>query len=293
MRHPLFGLVTAFALLTGCAGREHFPGPPVAQAAAAPAGQARAQASMPSALDLLAAAIADHRLVLLGEIHGTREIPGLVGTLVERESARGKVILALEIIAKDQAGVDRYLRSSGSAADRSALLSGAHWREPTHDGRDSAAMLELIERMRRLRGQGRDVAIVFFDPGNVDDRDRGMAGNVRAVVAGAPDARVLALSGNVHAMTAAPPWEMFDGGKRIEPPMTAGRLLADLHPFSIDIEATTGDAWTCTGACGVHPVRAREARGAVPRLELYSPSESAWNAALLLPRFSASRPAIQ
>ena len=79
----------------------------------------------------------------------------------------------------------------------------------------------------------------------------------------------------------------------IEPPMTAGRLLADLHPFSIDIDATTGDAWTCTGTCGVHPVRAREARGAVPRLELYSPSDSAWDAALLLPRFSASRPAIQ
>jgi len=290
MRHVMFGLVAALALLAGC---EHLP------ARSAPtdtlrAGQVRLQAPTTTAIDLLAEAIADHRLVLLGEIHGTREIPALVGTLVERESARGgKVILALEIVTQDQAGVDRYLRSSGSAADRKALLSGAHWREPMHDGRDSVAMFELIERVRRLRAQGRDVAIAFFDPGNVDDRNLGMADNLRAVASGAPDARLLVLTGNVHAMTAAPPWEMFDGGKRIEPPMTAGRLLADLRPFSIDIAAAIGDAWNCTGVCGVHPVHPRDARGAVPRLEFQAPQDSAWDASLLLPRFSASRPAIQ
>jgi hypothetical protein len=127
----------------------------------------------------------------------------------------------------------------------------------------------------------------------VDYRDRGMADALRAVVSGAPDARVLVLTGNVHAMTAAPPWAMFDGGRRIEPPMTAGRLLSDLHPFSVDIEATAGDAWTCTGPCGVHPVHARDAGGQVPRLEFRAASDSAWNASLLLLRFSASPPAIR
>jgi erythromycin esterase-like protein len=243
---------------------------------------------------LLLKAVGGHRLVLLGEIHGTRETPALVGALVDRESAAGdKVILGLEIVAQDQAGVDRYLRSRGHAADRAALLAGSHWRDPMHDGRDSAAMFDLIEYVRSLREQGRDIEIVFFDPGNVDDRDRGMADCLRGAIARARQAKVLVLTGNVHAMTAAPPWEMLDGGKRIDPPMTAGRLLADLQPFSIDIGAAAGNAWNCTGTCGVHPTFARGAGNAAPSLEFLDPSESAWDAVLLLPRFSASPPAIE
>jgi hypothetical protein len=245
-----------------------------------------------SALDLLSNAIGERHLVLLGEIHGTRETPALVSSLLDRESARGsKVILGLEIAATDQTDVDRYLRSSGSPADRATLLSGSHWRDPMHDGRDSAAMFDLIEHVRSLRQHGHDVAIAFFDPGNADDRNRGIANNLRDVVSGARGAKVLVLTGNVHAMTGMPP-QMFDGGKRIDPPMTAGRLLADFRPFSIEIEASTGEAWNCTGTCGVHRVRSRDQGASAPSLELQG-EDAPWDAMLLLPEFSASRPAIE
>ena len=292
MRQLVSGLMVAFALVAGCSVRRDDSPGRTSPAAVLPATQAATGTSTPSAIDLLTNAVADHRLVLLGEIHGTRETPALVGTLVDRESAHGnKVVLGLEIIARDQAGLDRYLHSSGSATDRAALLSGSHWREPMHDGRDSTAMFDLIEQVRRLRALGRDVSIVFFDPGNVDDRNRGMADNLRAVLSRQPDARMLVLTGNVHAMTGPPP-VMFDGDKRVELPMTAGRRLADLQPFSVDIEAATGEAWTCSGTCNVHPVVDRGAGAAAPSLELQDTSESPWNSVLLLPRFSASRPAI-
>lgn len=293
MRHPWWTLAFAMALAAGCSVPRDQPQAPAAPAAGSLAPASDSTSTL-SGLDLLLKAVGGHRLVLLGEIHGTRETPALVGELVDKVSAGGnKAILGLEIVAQDQAGVDRYLHSAGRPLDRAALLSGSHWRDPAHDGRDSAAMFDLIESVRSLGEQGRDIEIVFFDPGDVDDRDRGMADNLRAAIARARQARVLVLTGNVHAMTAAPPWEMFDGGKRIDPPMTAGRLLADLHPFSIDIEAAAGNAWTCTGTCGVHRTFAHGAENAAPALELPDPSESAWDAVLLLPRFSASRPAIE
>jgi hypothetical protein len=253
------------------------------------------------ALDLLADAVATHRLVLLGEMHGTREIPALVGDLIERESrAGGPLILGLEITAQDQRVLDRYLDSAGAPTDRAALLAAAHWTEPHHDGRDSQAMAGLIERVRQLRAQGRAVRIVLFDPvdagGAIDagDRNRGMASVLRQAALAAPRARLRVLTGNVHAMTGKPAWEMFDeSGRRIEPPMTAGRHLADLHPFSIDIEALRGTAWTCQdGTCTTHEYRAKPGMQA-PAIEVATQAGAAWDATLLLPAFSASPPASQ
>ncbi|WP_166212204.1 ChaN family lipoprotein [Cognatiluteimonas telluris] len=245
------------------------------------------------ALDLLAETIAARRLVLLGEMHGTREIPALVGDLIERESrAGGPLVLALEITTRDQPVVDRYLASAGARADRAALLAGAQWTEPHHDGRDSQAMAGLIERVRLLRARGRDVSIVLFDPADAADRNRGMATILRATALAAPQARLRVLTGNVHAMTDRPAWDMFDeSGRRIEPPMTAGRHLADLHPFSIDIEALGGTAWTCqAGRCGAHAYRAKPGMHA-PAIDIATDVGTAWDATLLLPAFTASPPA--
>lgn len=247
------------------------------------------------ALDLLADAVAPHRLVLLGEIHGTREIPALVGDLIERESrAGGPLILGLEITAQDQRGLDRYLDSAGAPTDRAALLAGAHWTEPHHDGRDSQAMAGLIERVRQLRARGREVSVVLFDPVDGADRNLGMAAILHRTALTAPQARLRVLTGNVHAMTGKPAWEMFDeSGRRIEPPMTAGRHLADLHPFSIDIEALRGMAWTCQdGTCTTHEYRAKPGMQA-PAIDVATEAGAAWDATLLLPAFSASPPAIQ
>lgn len=244
------------------------------------------------AVELLAQAMGNRPLVLLGEMHGTREIPALVADLVaDRLGSGERVVLALEIGEREQPAVDRYLSSGGTAADRAALLAGEHWTEPTHDGRDSRAMYDLIERMRLARTDGRDIAVLPFDAGG-PDRSRSMADRIRQAVSRHPQARTVVLAGNVHAMTAPPPWPMLDEGKPVAPPMSMGRLLGDLSPLSIHITAPSGAYWTCVaGVCGPQPAGS----GPVPpRPQLrVERADQPWRRTLVLPSFSASPPAVQ
>jgi erythromycin esterase-like protein len=255
-------------------------------------GTARA-ASPASAVDLLDTAVQGHRIVLLGEMHGTQEIPALVANLIEQRAVRGRrEVLALEIDSAEQRRIDRFLASDGSHAARKALLAGKHWTETHHDGRDSVAMLALIERMRHLRAAGHAVPVVAFDRRGRHERNREMADDLRGTIKHFPRAQLIVLSGNVHAMTRRPPWTMTDeNGKPIEPPMSAGRHLADQQPLSIDIDARTGAYWACTdGACRQQAVR--PSNGPAPELDAHAALESAWDATLMLPSFTPSPPAV-
>lgn len=247
--------------------------------------------SVPAATDLLLEAIGDHRLTLVGEMHGTRETPALVGAAIEHLAAKGEtVVLALEIADREQPAIDAYLASAGTPADRAALLASPHWAQPPHDGRDSVAMFDLIERMRVLRAGGNDIAVAPFDPDGLEDRDRGMADRLRALAAGRAHARILVLTGNMHATVAAPEW-LANGGARIEPPMTAGRYLHDLDPKSVYVHAASGEFWMCTDDDCKPQAVGSNATGVVPRLDK-SPPGQPWHALLILPAVTASPPAV-
>lgn len=281
-------LALVFVLLAGCGSIEP------ATEAKAPRKQARAAAdAVPASIatDLLLQAIGGHRLVLVGELHGTRETPALVADAVEHLLADGDaVVLALEISLAEQPAIDAYLASPGTRADRAALLASPHWTDPMHDGRDSAAMLDLIERVRVLRADGGDMTLALFDPGDVAERDRGMADRLRALAAEHAHARMVVLIGNMHATIAAPASLADEDGRRIEPPMTAGRYLRDLDPFSINVHAGAGESVACTQmVCRVQSLGA-QAAGTMPRLERSPPGEP-WHAFLILPVFTASPPA--
>lgn len=121
----------------------------------------------------------DRQTVLIGEAHGTNEIPAFAGALVCSFLQAGKsVILAVEQDGDEQEGLNRYVESSGSAADRADLLRGRTWMRYS-DGRGSAAMLALIESVRRLRGDGQRVGVLAFRRNDnlrvpMDDADRVM-----------------------------------------------------------------------------------------------------------------------
>ncbi|HET6436322.1 MAG TPA: hypothetical protein VFG18_11580 [Xanthomonadaceae bacterium] len=252
---------------------------------------AAAPAADDPALALLQRAVDADRVVLLGELHGTQEAPRLAGEYVASSARTGPVILALEIDRRQQPLLSRYLASDGGASARVALLAGKHWRDPMHDGRDSAAMLRLVERMRALRAAGAPVALLAFDPGagDMDARNRGMARILRRAAALAPEARLVVLTGNVHAMTQ--PQEMFLDGRRIVLE-TAGHALADLAPVSVDIGGAAGEAWACHSTCAKQPVTRFPRALAAPTLERNAPG-AGWDYTLTLPRLSASPPAIE
>lgn len=206
----------------------------------------------------LQAAAGGHRLILLGEKHGTREIPDLVARLVAAYSAQEPVLLALEMPASEQPALHRYLRSDGSAQARSRLLATPFWtiQGDQHDGRRSHDMVDLVESVRRLRAQGRDVSLMAYDvergpQRSANQRDQAMATRVRAAYAALPRGRLLVLGGNVHAMLARSP------GAPAEMQVPMGHWLRDLSPWSVDIVARRGAFWGCRDGCRAIDIDAR------------------------------------
>lgn len=239
---------------------------------------------MARALTLIEDEAGPHRLILLGEMHGTREIPVLVGHLVKSYARQGPVVLALEIDANQAGAFAAYLSSDGSAAARAALLADRYWHKPANqsDGRRNLELVDMVEYLRALKVTGNAISILPFDEpptGKIDTqaRDKAMAGRIRAAYETLPSGRLLVLSGNVHAMLARPgyaPPEMQD-------PM--GSYLRDLDPWSVDIAAQSGEFRACTTAtCGPSPVS-----GVFH--ESGSVADGSYNLRVVLPKFSAAR----
>lgn len=188
------------------------------------------------------------RLHLLGELHGTRQIPEFVYAYVCSLSERvDGVVLALELSAQDQALIDAFLASNGSIEDRKALLGSKEWSLPIRrqDGRTSAAMLALLDEVRRHnRSQPkRRIAVAAISAPN----DTGMSANVRALMQSAPGKHVIVLTGDIHASKEK--GNEFDAAYE---PM--GFLLKDLSPVTLIADYEQGTAWNCREAqCAVQP----------------------------------------
>lgn len=219
------------------------------QAVAAPAMQAPAPTFV-DAVNTTRAAIGDHRLVLLGEYHGTREIPQYVAALIESLSNDGGVTLAVEISRSEQAALDQFLASDGGQ-DALAQLQATPWwsqKGTRHDLRRSRDMFELFQRLQQLRAEGHQVNVCAIDLAagvnlGSQQRDQEMAASLRECYVASTSSRVLVLVGNVHAMLSKP----ANAPKQMQQPM--GSYLADLDPYSIRLSASEGEFWGCAPDC--------------------------------------------
>lgn len=218
--------------------------------------------------------VALRRLVLLGEQQGTNEIPGFVADLACAAVREGiPVTVAVELPASEQARVDAYLASDGSLAAKRQLLGGAAWRRMYDDGRTSTAVLELIDRVRRLRSSGVPVQVAYFDaPGLVSsERDAAMADTLEALRATHGDDVVLVLTGNAHVpKLRGAPWDpQFV-------PLGQRALDLGLRPLSLVATYPGGMAWACLPkpaggyACGPSRIAANTALN--PSLGLTAPA---------------------
>lgn len=201
----------------------------------------------------------DARIVLVGETHGTSEIPRFTAGLVCSLLRAGKsVVLGVEHSGQQQESFNRYLRSAGSEADRQMLLQGQSWKTYA-DGRGSVAMLELVETLRKLRHGGQRVGVLAFSrndnlqvPMEAADRafltpdddllqsriaDRMMADTVMNAAILYPRYVVVALAGSGHTST-------VQGTDRDPAFMPMGQLLtAQVPAFIIGFETGGGEHW--------------------------------------------------
>jgi erythromycin esterase-like protein len=245
-------------------------------------------------LSLLMQKAAPARLVLVGEMHGTREVPALVGQLARGWAAPGAVVVALEYPQSESAALQAYVDSDGGAAARKRLLASPFWNRRLQDGRSSDAMLALIDSVRlQIRG-GQAVRLAAFDMTEAQsaagvNRDKAMADNLRAVVQANAGARVIALAGNYHVRQKdGAPW---DAAFRF----MAG-YLTDLSPYSLRVDAARGSYWGCSSPQPADCKAVAFGRDADPGspLGLYADGDvtaSGYDQALMLAQFTASLPA--
>lgn len=225
----------------------------------------RGEAAHAAAVDCPAiAGVPDAPLLLFGEMHGSQETPALIHAVACHVSASEDVAVGLEMASEDQPLLDAFMAGNGTANDVQKLLASDFW-QMGGDGRSSMAMLGLIEDLRALKQAGRPVALFAFDdqPGTKLERNVAIANGLRRFHGAHPNVRIIALTGNVHAMQES----MWAGETMLMP---SGKLLADLHPVSVFVSYPAGTIWACTPACGVQTLKA--ARGeATPGFHAGSP----------------------
>ncbi len=221
--------------------------------------------------------LAEHRVILVGELHGTAETPAAVGTMVCAASAKAPVVLAIEHDPADQA----RLAAAVTSGDRAALLAGGMFTAASQDGRASVAMADLLMRAHELVAAGRHVELATFDVAEKDDRDAKMAARFKAIVAAHPGTTVIAITGNIHAQkTIGVPWDAQF--------VTMGSVLAkDTPVFSIHAHGN-GQAWNCQPECGAHPFGGTWTE---PVRAIAPTDEPGYDAALNLGAVTASPPA--
>lgn len=192
--------------------------------------------------------VAASSLTLVGELHGNAESPAWVGSVACGLAQSGEVVVALEISRSEQHRIEAFMRSDGAPSDQSALVAGPFWKG--QDGRASEAVVSLLERLRRLAAAGAPVSVVAIDDWkHPAGRDAAMASALRELRTVRPNARVIALMGNLHARSNA---REPSKGPDDHP---VGYLLRDLDPLSVLVEYGGGVTWACAPKCGPFALR--------------------------------------
>jgi hypothetical protein len=201
-------------------------------------------------------------VVLLGEVHGTQQVPHFVAQSACQVVTQGiPVTVGLEIPTGNQARLETFLASQGGEEDWRKLMESPFWRSPYPDGRGSEAVVYLIEALRKLRAQGMDVRLFAYDhpPLEGEEREEAMARTVLEVAAASPERALLVVSGNLHPrQVRGVPWN----GDYQPMGLRVSRERRDV--YSLDIAYKSGTAWVCamgperTPDCGVKPARGQD-----------------------------------
>jgi hypothetical protein len=207
---------------------------------AASAHAAAAGAAPCLAADAVPSAVLDAPLLVLGEVHGTREVPGFVaGYLCAAAKQQRKLTLAIEFPTGEQGAIDAFMASSGTPQDSERLTGTAFWRRAMQDGRTSIDMLGMLDRVRALRAGGADIKVLGIDgSAPTMPRDGFMAGQLRTALREGPGRQVVVLIGGLHAVR--------NKGSRFNPDYeSAVYQLADQHPLALTVGTAGGTAWVC------------------------------------------------
>ncbi|PTT89592.1 hypothetical protein DBR42_07520 [Pelomonas sp. HMWF004] len=204
------------------------------------------------------------RVIVVGEHHGTEQTPAFVGQLVCGLLKMGRpVVLALERDGSEQQALSLYLASDGLATDVQALLATGGWRQSVQDGRNSQAMLALIEQTRRWHRAGQRVGVLAMQmdwspvlpeseigkqPWSQADtdyftamNDRAMADKVWGTALSYPGYTVVALAGSMHTALGS-----ASRSKQVASPSFSDLLAQRMPVHVVGVSSQGGTAWNLT-----------------------------------------------
>lgn len=231
-------------------------------------------------------------ILLLGEIHGTAEIPDVVSEITcHALHSDVHVSVLLEIPQEEGPRISKFLDSQGTEEGRAALLNGDFWQRSFQDGRSSQAMLDLLERLRLWRRSQSSLRVALIDSTSASsaERERTMAELVRGAVRENPTNFFVSLTGNIHNRLlplAVPSNDNYE-------PMAylLARSMPEARMLSLNVLASGGTAWYCTDECKIHTLLSRET-GDTPRIALAESAEGEpFHGTLYVGDVSASLPA--
>ncbi|NPD22389.1 hypothetical protein [Corallococcus exiguus] len=202
-------------------------------------------------------------VMLLGELHGTQEVPRFIAQSVCQLVTSGMpVTVGLELPVENEDRISAFLQSQGGDVDWLKLMEAPFWRSPYPDGRGSEAVANMLEQLRQLRARGLDVAVFVYDHPKLSGQQRedALTKTVLAQVKAKPERFHLVMSGNIHPRTAKGlPWD-----KQYQP---MGYLLKDQveDVTALDMAYDSGTAWICAANkqtskldCGVKEAKGKD-----------------------------------
>jgi hypothetical protein len=220
-------------------------------------------------------------ILLVGEVHGTVEIPRLFSTLVKVAAAgRSKSIgVGLELPFTLQAIMDDAVHGHFSRdVLRERFTTAPEWQK-INDGRTSEAMLDLICDIATTAAPSQ-VSLFFFDT-QVSDRNQTMAEHIATRLRERGYDLTLILTGNVHANRA----RHYPGLPSIRP-MGWDLAQKGFVVRSFDTRYSGGNAWACIEkTCGVHQLKAYKMKDERP-----TPPDEGFDDILFVGAINASLP---
>ena len=238
--HLAFLTALASTGLTGCALSGHVERMPFAtgsKSCAEPEGWSAIAAQAPD-------------FVVFGELHGTQEAPGFLGSLAcSLARDRNRILIAIEFSVDDNEALQRAWATDRAKFETLLLEVGSWGRQ---DGVTSEAMYWMLNDLHRLRTLGYPIEIAAFN-GAASPEQRAkyahlpgqgpheaiLAENIASFARAGNFDHVLILVGNLHAQKKS----SMLGGAVVDP--MAKRLEHYGKVISLDIKHRGGFAWGC------------------------------------------------
>lgn len=175
------------------------------------------------------------KVVIFGDYHGTEEIPLFFYNAVCASSLpqNGTLVVGLELPTAFNKIFEPSNETTAAAA-KEKLRQHEFW-NVMGDGRHSAAMLALVQKLLALSQVNRQIKLIALGNEHIDTSGAEL---LMSRIRGSDTARALVLVGNAHAQTRIIPRYNIK-------PFGAALLDSGVSVLSLNIETSGGEAWLC------------------------------------------------